>query len=138
MPTPLVTQHYPHDFQIFTHVVHDASAADLVWLYADRIMVIDSIVVTAMHTSAVGGSATVQLVKVAKDTIPTSTNIQAGTAISNAISVAANTAVTEGTITTSTNEVAAGSWVCLKWTAGGGTLANFRGAIQMRFRSQQA
>ena len=138
MPNPLVVQHYPDDFRTLTHVVHDASAADLVWLYADRTLVVDSIFVTAMGASAVGGTATVQLVKVASGTIPTSTNIQAATAVSSAISVAANSAATEGTITTSANEIASGSWLALKWTAGGGTLSNFRGAIQVRYRSRQA
>jgi hypothetical protein len=131
----LVTQHYPDDFQILTHVVHDASLADFAWIYAGRNTIVDSVVV-ANGGTAVGGTATIEIVKVASGTIPTSTNIQAGTAITSTISIAANAAATEGAINIANNFVDSGSWICVKTTAGGGTLSNFRGAITIRFRSR--
>lgn len=131
----LPVQYYPDDFQRITHVVHDASLADLALVYADRNLIVDSVLLCCSGT-AVGGSATIELVKVASGTIPTSTNIQSGTSISSTMSIAANSAATAGTITNTTNFVDIGSWICIKTTAGGGTLSNFRGTIHMRFRSR--
>jgi hypothetical protein len=131
----LPAQYYPDDFQIVSHVVHDASLADLALVYADRNLILDSAVLCCSGT-AVGGTATIEIVKVASPNIPTSTNIQAGTSISSTLSIAANSAATVGTITNTTNFVEIGSWICIKTTVGGGTLANFRGTINLRFRSR--
>ena len=46
MPTPLVTQHYPHDFQIITLGLNTTGdGADQAMFYADRNIVIDSVIV---------------------------------------------------------------------------------------------
>jgi hypothetical protein len=131
----LPTQYYPDDFQPLTHVVHDASLADFPWIYADRNLIVDSVVVCNGGT-AVGGTASIHIVKTAPGVVPTSTNVQAGTNITSAISIVANAAATNGTVLDSDNFVDAGSWICVKTTAGGGTLSNFRGAITIRFRSR--
>jgi len=131
----LPAQYYPDDFQIVSHVVHDASLADLALVYADRNLILDSVVLCCSGT-AVGGTATIEIVKVASGTIPTSTNIQAGTSISSTLSIAANSAATTGTIINTTNFVDIGSWICIKTTAGSGTLSNFRGTVNLRLRSR--
>lgn len=130
----LVTE-YPDEFTTVTHVVHDGSLANFPWIYADRAFVVDSVNVCAMGT-AVGGTATLQLIEVVSGTIPTSGNIDSGTTVSSTISIAANTAVTAGTITTTANTIAVGNWLCVRAVAGGGTLSNFRGAIQVRLRTR--
>jgi hypothetical protein len=60
MPTPLVTQHYPDDFQILTFNIRAFTSGDLLF-YADRDMVIDSI--TFGLQTAGGTGATLQLAK---------------------------------------------------------------------------
>lgn len=132
----LPTEHYPDEFTVSSHLVTGADLANFPWIYADRTLVIDSVTVEN-HGTAVGGTATMQLVEVASGTVPTSANIDSGTAITNAISIAANSAATAGTMVTTANTIALGSWLCVKVAAGGGTLGNFRGAIQIRYRTRQ-
>jgi len=56
MPTPLVTQHYPHDFQVLTFI-YTGAPADVPLLYADRDLVIDSITI-GVKTVSTGGAGT--------------------------------------------------------------------------------
>ena len=133
----LPVQHYPDDFQVSSHVVHDGSLADFPWIYCDRNLIVDAFYVCS-QIGAGGTTTTVALVKVASGTIPTSANI--GTAATagtiSTVNISAAAAVTSGTIATTTNFVDAGSWICIDATAGDGTLGTFRGTFNIRFRSR--
>lgn len=149
MPTPLVVQHYPDDFQLLTYYVQGALTDPSTILYADRTFVIDSITVT---TQTANGSAATASFEVSSD--PTSVagttmgtvdlNLTAGTTVfldgvgSSVRTVAANgTAGTSSNsvqLSTSTNIIPAGSFLQIDLTNG----TSWRGLIQVRFRSRQA
>ena len=57
MPSPLVVQHYPSDYQILTYNFASTSPSDpTVLLYADRPLVIDSIHVTVLTATTASGA----------------------------------------------------------------------------------
>ena len=129
MPIPLVTQHYPDDFQIITLGLNTTGdGADQAMFYADRNIVIDSVVV---GTSVADTGATCA-VKYA--TSPVAATIASGTAVTNTMDVSATGTVT-ATIVTTANEIAAGNWIGLDFTAATDSL---KGVVQIRFRSRVA
>jgi hypothetical protein len=132
MPVPLVTQHYPDDFQILNFYVNHAvvpAANDAIPLfYADRNMVVDSIVY-GVAVAETGSSDTVELVHA---TTPQATT---GTSIQSAASSINTAGTVTPTISTSGNEVASGRWVIAKFSD---ALGQFHGTIQVRFRSRLA
>lgn len=129
MPTPIVTQYYPDDFQIITLGLNTTGdGADQAMFYADRNIVIDSVVV---GTSVADASATCA-VKYA--TSPVAATIASGTAVTNAMDVSAAGTVT-ATIVTTANEIAAGNWIGLDFASATDSL---KGVVQIRFRSRVA
>lgn len=150
MPTPLVIQHYPDDFQLLTYYVQSALTDPSTILYADRTYVIDSITVTTKTTTGVVDSYA--FFEVSSN--PTSTggttmatvdlNLANGTTVfldgvgSTVRTVAADgTAGTSGgsiQLSTSANIIPAGSFLQIDLQSG----TTWRGLIQIRFRSRQA
>ena len=138
MPRPLVTQQYPDDFQVFSFSVSPPIGGTPL-LYADRDIVIDSIVIG--NTAASAGD-TVQLTKTTTGTSTTPVSLSGssfstGTALHAAQSVtAAGTFVQTLTNTnTDNNIVKAGNWVGLDLV---GTTGAAVVCIQIRYRSRIA
>jgi len=140
MPNPLVTQHYPDDFQILSFTIRAFTSGDLLF-YADRDMVIDSI--TFGLQTAGGASSTLQLAKTTTGTATTpatgaAANVTGGTALHDAVAISSGTATTVVSLTTpasDTNRVLAGNYVGVIVA---GTIGTPDGIIQIRFRSRQA
>ena len=140
MATPLVTQHYPDDFQVVTYSLHNYAtlAASTGWLYADRDLIVDAVYV---GISTVAGQA--GTVKVTKSTTGSASSPVAplnGTQVDITTTVALNatgTTVLTPISTSGANEVKAGNWISL--TVGGTTLTSgLVGSIVLRFRSRYA
>jgi len=149
MPTPLVTQHYPDDFQILTYYVQSALTDPTTLLYADRTWVVDSITVTAQtaHGSAATGSFEVSTDPTSQSGTSMATvdlNLTAGTTVFlDGVGTTVRTVSAGGTagtsansvqLSTSTNIIPAGSFLQVDLSAG----TSWRGLIQIRFRSRQA
>jgi hypothetical protein len=140
MPVPLVTQHYPDDFQIYTTVLQAAPTNGMVLFYADRDLVIDSITLGVNVAGA--ASSTIQVAKTTTGTAASPitaapASITGGTALHTAFDTSA-TGTLSATLTTpssDTNRVLAGNWVGLIVS---GTVTNLRGMVQIRFRSRLA
>lgn len=129
MPNPLVTQHYPDDFQIHTTFLRhgDVPTDDCVPIfYADRTVVIDSIV---YGVSEIDATEDVELVHA---TTPQATT---GTSLQTAVSSLATLGQVTPTINTANNEVPSGSWIIAKFSDGVDTA---HVTIQIRFRSRLA
>lgn len=137
MPVPLITQNYPHDFQVINCVInHNLEAPSLLTIpvmYVDSRgsgsgIIIDHI---AIGINVVEGAAeTVEVVHAT--TVQASsgfTSIQTTTTSVNALGT------TLPTINAANNFVPAGSWVLLKFDA---AQAAVHGAVSIRFRSQIA
>ncbi len=156
MPTPLVTQYYPDDFQTFTfqtmdranNGTTDGSLASVPLIYADRDLAIDSITIGVSvgsgtsGTPATGSSMTFGKTTTGTLSSPATPNGFCTTATVNnpltaAASVAAAGVTTPALLTPSndTNIVRAGNWLGIIYTAGGGTLSSIRATVQIRFRS---
>jgi hypothetical protein len=155
MPTPLVVQHYPDDFQTVSYVFTGAAINDpTAILYADRTLVIDSIVVGIHAIAGAGGSLTFRYSLNAVQN-------GSGTAIAVLLPTAANgtyadgeTAVLDGVgyvkhystagvvsndtgstqLSTSLNVIPQGYWLAIDPASA----SAFRGTIQVRYRSRQA
>lgn len=144
MPTPVVTQHYPDDFQILTFTIRAFSSGDLLF-YADRDMVIDSI--TFGLQTAGGTGATLQLAKTTTATTSNgvltpataaAANVTSGTALHDPVAISSGTATTVVSLTTPNldiNRVLAGNYVGVIVA---GTIGTPDGIIQIRFRSRVA
>lgn len=140
MPVPLVTQHYPDDFQILTFTIRAFTNGDLLF-YADRDVVIDSI--TFGLQTAGGTGASLQLAKTTGGTATTpasgaAANVTGGTALHTAVDISTGTATTVVSLTTpssDTNRVAAGNYVGVIVA---GTIGTPDGIIQIRLRSRIA
>ncbi len=126
----LPVQYYPDDFRVINYFVHDASAADEVFFYCDRNMVVDSVTVSVAVVGA--ASSTVTIKAVAAGTVPSPANIAAGTAVTNAIALDATGAIS-GTIVNTENSLPAGTHLGLDYT---GTVSAFRGMVTVRIRSR--
>jgi len=144
MPVPLVTQHYPDDFQVLTFQIRAFSSGDLLF-YADRDIVIDSI--TFSIQTAGGAGATLQLAKSTVGTVATpstgaAAHITGGTALhatafamGSGATVPATEVVSLATPSSDTNLVKAGNFVGVIVA---GTIGTPEGIIQVRFRSRVA
>lgn len=140
MPIPLVTQHYPDDFQILTFPIRAFSSGDLLF-YADRDIVIDSITFGLQTAGSTGAS--LQLAKTTTGTAASpvsgaAANVTGGTTLHTAVDIASGTATTVVSLTTpanDTNRVAAGNYVGVIVA---GTIGTPDGIIQIRFRSRVA
>lgn len=144
MPTPLVVQHYPDDFQILTFPIRAFTSGDLLF-YADRDIVVDSI--TFGLQTAGGTGATLQLAKTTTATTSNgvltpatgaAANVTGGTALHTAVDISSGTATTVVSLTTpslDTNRVLAGNYVGV---IVGGTIGTPDGIIQIRYRSRVA
>lgn len=129
MPIPLVTQHYPDDFQIVTLPLNTTGdGADQALFYADRTIVIDAVYVG----TAVADTSAALVIKHAAT--PVATDIAAGTAVTSSMDIAATGTVT-GTVLAAGNEVAAGRWIGCDFTS---ATDNYKGVVQIRFRSRVA
>lgn len=144
MPTPLVVQHYPDDFQILTFPIRAFTSGDLLF-YADRDIVIDSITFGLQTAGSTG--ATLQLAKTTTATTSNgvltpatgaAANVTSGTALHDAVAISSGTATTVVSLTTpslDTNRVLAGNYVGV---IVGGTIGTPDGIIQIRYRSRVA
>lgn len=145
MPTPLVTQHYPHDFQVVTFNACDrygagatdgSSTASYAIFYADRDVAVDSIVIGIAQAGA--ASSTLRIFKTTTGTAssPATPLFNGTTALTTAAQAADATAgvyvQTLATPANDTNIVRAGNWIGVILS---GTLTAFRGQIQIRLRS---
>jgi hypothetical protein len=141
MPNPLVTQHYPDDFQIHSILIQSALVTGKVVFYADRDIVVDSI--TFGVNVAGAASSTVQVVKTTTGTASSPISAAAASITSGATalhtafdtSATGTLSATLATPSSDTNLVKAGNWLGLIVT---GTVTNLRGVIQIRFRSRIA
>jgi hypothetical protein len=150
----LVTQHYPNDFQIVTvPFVAAASTSDpVVFMYADRDLVIDSVVVGIIVPGGGNGRLNIEEATAPNSsagTIICSFNIDGGnnaaagdTIISDTDSVvridAAGDSQNVGAstkINNANNLIQKGRWVMIDFE---NTFAAFRGTVQIRFRSMVA
>jgi hypothetical protein len=140
MPNALVTQHYPDDFQNAEELFVGAITSGTALIYADRDLVIDSIVI---GVSVVGGSGAT--VKLAKTTTGTSASpasaapasFTGGTDLHTAQSITATGTFIPSLTTPNldTNLVKAGNWVGI---VTGGTYGTPTVAVQIRYRSRVA
>ena len=133
MATPLLPQSYPDDFQIITLPLTVAEGVDRAIFYADRTLVVDSVVIGC---TTADGNGTIAIKHGAS---PLEADITTnGTFITVATTAGALTAgaVLTPTIITASNanEVAAGRWVGIDAT----TAESFAGVVQIRFRSRLA
>lgn len=132
MPTPLVTQHYPDDFQILNFtIIHSGVPAALDTLplfYADRRLVVDSITY-GVAVAETGSSDTVELVHATTPQATTGTSIQSATSSINTVGTVTPT------VSSTNNEVPSGSWVIAKFSD---SLGQVHLNIQVRFRSRIA
>lgn len=147
MPTPLVTQHYPDDFQVVTFNALDrynAGATDgsngsFAIFYADRDVAVDSIVIGIAVAGA--ASSSLRIFKTTSGTAasPATPLFNGTTALTTAAQAADATAgvyvQTLATPANDTNIVRAGNWIGVLLS---GTLTAFRGQIQIRLRSRIA
>jgi hypothetical protein len=147
MPTPLVTQHYPDQFQTihfnaldrYGAGATDGSNGSYAIFYADRDMAVDSIVIGIAQAGA--ASSTLRIFKTTAGTAasPATPLFNSTTALTTAAQAADATAgVYPQTLVTpaqDTNIVRAGNWIGVVLS---GTLTTFRGAIQIRLRSRIA
>jgi len=140
MPVPLVTQHYPDDFQ--TETVQFTTPIDgQAFFYADRDIVIDSLVVGV--AVAGGASALVKFTKTTSGTAaspaaPSVANITGGTEITGNVDIASLGTVSASLLSTSTdvNIVKAGNWVGIERVSG--TFGTPNLIFRVRFRSRVA
>lgn len=95
MPTPLVAQHYPDDFQILTYSFTSAPA-DTVLLYADRPLIIDSIVVGVTSAASAGTGATLSFEVTQDCTSMGSSQIIAVADVGNSNATAGDTIILDG------------------------------------------
>lgn len=157
MPTSLVTQHYPDDFQILTYQFAGAAVTDPTpLLYADRALVIDSIIVSvnAVATAAGAGALSFE-----KGSAPNGTggtvlavasvdddNVDAGDYLIfgdgvdsvrryNSSGTLQTTATGSTKLSVAENQLAAGQWLVIDLT---GTASAYRGLIQIRYRSRMS
>ena len=140
MPTPLVTQHYPDDFNTFEYHIHSAMGTENILFYADRDIAIDSITMGIY----VVGSAT-SLITIKKTTGGTSASPKSALAATldtgGVALITAQSADTPGgtflpallTPSSDTNIIKAGNFV---YYTASGTTSTIRGLIQIRFRSR--
>lgn len=152
MPTSLVTQHYPDDFQVCTFPIMSAPVDPFPAFYADRDMVVDSVTVGVQAAGGANGRLFLETAAAPNAdsgtvfctiNIDGTSNTTAGdTIISTTDGVLRREAAgTSGNVGASTlinaenNLVKAGQWVMLDF---GGTVTGFRGVVQVRFRSRVA
>jgi hypothetical protein len=155
MPVPLVTQHYPDDFQVVTYAFDTTLVDPWPLLYADRSIVIDSIVVGVTTAAAGGSSGALSFEKTTGPINGSGTvlavagvddnNLDAGHYIVldgngsvrrfNGSGELQSTATGSTQLSSSENQLNAGQWLVVDFT---GTFANFRGFVQVRFRSRVA
>ena len=150
MPIPLVTQHYPDDFQIFTFPLlvgsgyrsEEAGAVTTTpLLYEDRDLVVDSITVAISVVGTSGAALNVRKSTAGTSTTPSGPSFDTtGTAVKlHTVNVdgttLGTTVVTLNSPSTDVNLVKAGNWLGLAFA---GTTANMRGMVQIRFRSRVA
>lgn len=144
MPTPLVTQYYPNDFQVVTFNAFDrynagttdGSGGSFAVFYADRDVAVDSIVIAVTGTTA----STLQIFKTTSGTVssPATPLFASGTALTTAAQSTATAGTYVQTLATpanDTNIVRAGNWIGVVAVAGVGTLGNIRASTQIRLRS---
>lgn len=160
MPTPLVTQHYPDDFQTISYVftgalINDPSAI----LYADRDLIIDQIVVGIHAVGSTSGALSFEVANSCTSTSGTvlgvvtvdTANVTAGdhiildgvsptiykytAGVAAAVSGCTQLKYINATNTTVDNVVPAGSWLIVDST---GTTTGARVTIQIRYRSRRA
>jgi|688.fasta_scaffold341983_1 hypothetical protein len=140
MPVPLVTQHYPDDFQ--TETVQFTTPIDgQAFFYADRDIVIDSLVV---GVAVAGGiSSAIKFTKTTSGTAanpadPTVANITGGTDITETVMIDAVATASAPLLSTSTdvNIVKAGNWVGVERVSG--TFGTPNLIFRVRFRSRVA
>jgi hypothetical protein len=148
MPTPLVTQHYPDDFQVVTFNALDrygsgatdgGSTASYAIFYADRDVAVDSIVIAIAQAGASGSSLRIFKTTTGTAASPATPLFNGTTALTTAAQAGDATAgfYTQTLVTPAndTNIVRAGNWIGVILA---GTLTNFRGQIQIRLRSRIA
>jgi hypothetical protein len=140
MPRPLVTQHYPDDFQVLSVPFRSFASGNLLF-YFDRDTVIDSIVFSVQTAGGAGSS--LQLAKTTGGTATTpasgaAANVTGGTALHTAVDISSGTATTVVSLTTpssDTNLVKAGNFIGVIVA---GTIGTPSGLISIRFRSRVA
>lgn len=151
MPNSLVTQHYPDDFQVASfHNLNPAVGDPVALLYAERDIVIDSIVVGVRipGTNAGGGGLSFETslspagdggTSMCTFNVDGSNNTVAGdtkiATTDSAIRYLADGSVANDSstkINPDANLVRAGRWLVLDYL---GTVSEFRGFVQVRFRS---
>lgn len=155
MPVPLVTQHYPDDFQVLTYAFTGAAVNDpTAILYADRTLVIDSITVGIHAIAGSGGSLTFRYgLTTLQDGTGTAIAVLLPTS-ANGTYAAGETAVMDGVgyvkhystagvvsndtgstqLSTTLNVIPQGYWLAIDPASA----SAFRGTIQIRYRSRQA
>lgn len=136
---PLVTQHYPDDFQVMLFEVDVGKASSgTSWFFADRDFVVDSIWVGVHEAGQAGSIVKFQKLvgTLAVPAVPTDANFA-----SSGIYICTNSAPlgAAGTFQLNMcpfeNIVPAGSWLGFEYT---GNVTNFKGTIQARIRSRIA
>lgn len=154
MPNSLVTQHYPDDFQVASfHNLNFGFGDPMALLYAERDIVIDSIVlgVRIPGNSAGGGGLSFETslspagdggTSMCTFNIDGSNNTSAGdtkiATTDSAIRYLADGSVANDSsskINPDANLVRAGRWLVMDFV---GTVSEFRGFIQVRYRSRVA
>jgi hypothetical protein len=144
MPTPLVTQHYPDDFQVVTFNAldrygsgaTDGSNGSYAIFYADRDVAVDSIVIGIAQAGAASSSLRIFKTTTGTATSPATPLFNGTTALTTAAQAGDATAgfYTQTLVTPAndTNIVRAGNWIGVLLV---GTLTAFRGQIRIRLRS---
>lgn len=150
MPTPLVTQNYPNDFQVVTFPLNATTSgftsedsgnlASCPILYADRDLAIDSITCTISVAGSSSAAINVRKTSAGTATTPTTPLFHIGVAstpvklhATDIVGTATgNTFVSLATPSNDTNIVRTGNWVGLTFA---GTTSAMRGLVQIRFRS---
>ena len=156
MPVPLVTQHYPDDFQVLTYHFTAVPADPTPLLYADRALVIDSIVVGIRTASTAAGSGALSFEKSAAPNGASGTvlavastdddNVDAGDYVIfgdgvdsvrryNSSGALQTTATGTTKLSWTENSLNAGQWLVIDVT---GTITSFTGMVQVRYRSRVA
>jgi hypothetical protein len=143
--TILPVEHYPDEFFTTRYFMHDSNGNSRPIFYTDanpavggrgRSYVVDAATI-GIYGTAVGGTATLEVVYLPAGTAPTTANFNGGTAVSVASGNIDTTDTTvQMVVNTANNTIPPGCWVGIKLTAGGGTLTNLRGALQVRLRSR--
>jgi hypothetical protein len=140
----LPTQYYPDDQTIIVEGLSATPAAGVPVLYADRDLIIDSVVVGTLTASSGGTTATIQKTTAATRTGTTITPASPGATLTSIMGAGTIAIGTAGTVVVATdtattyldktlNKLDAGNWLLFVPAS---VATAFAGTIQIRFRSR--